>query len=102
MEYPKKPGECENIGEVRKALDQIDMEIIQLFARRNKYVREIVKFKVGDEGIRARERREVVLEQRKAWAEERDLDPEMMEEIFKILIEKNIQIQFEIYKKEDR
>jgi isochorismate pyruvate lyase len=102
MEYPKKPGDCENIGEVRNALDQIDMEIIQLFALRNKYVREIVKFKSGDEGIRARERREVVLEQRKAWAKERDLDPEMMEEIFKILIEKNIQIQFDIYKKEDR
>jgi isochorismate pyruvate lyase len=102
MEYPKKPEDCENIGQVRNALDQIDMEIIQLFALRNKYVREIVKFKIGDEGIRARERREVVLEQRKAWAEERDLDPEMMEEIFKILIEKNIQIQFDIYKTDDR
>ena len=68
---------------------------------RQEYVKEIVKFKSGDEGIVASERRAQVLKQRKAWAEERGLDPEMMEEIFKLLIEKNIQMQFDIYKKKD-
>ena len=43
----------------------------------------------------------MVLTQRKAWAEESGLDPEMMEDIFRLLIEKNIQIQFDIYNNED-
>jgi len=102
MKHTKKPEDCENIGEIREALDHIDMEIVELFALRHAYVKEIVKFKKGDEGIIASERRAQVIKERKAWAEERGLDPEMMEEIFKVLIEKNIQLQFDIFNKEDQ
>ena len=93
-----KPQACGNIQEIRDAIDVIDQEILQLFAQRHEYVKEIVKFKSGDEeGIIARERKELVLKQRKAWADERGLDPKLMEEVFKLVIEKNIQIQFDIY-----
>ena len=93
----KKPEACESISEIRDALDKIDLEIIYLFAQRHNYVKEIVKFKSGNEGIVASERKEHVLKQRKAWAEELGLDPALMENVFRLLIEKNIQIQFDIY-----
>ena len=98
MKVIKNPKDCNNISEIRDALDHIDQELIQLFSRRQAYVKEIVKFKSGDESIVASERRAQVLKQRKAWAEEKGLDPELLEEIFKLLIERNIQMQFEIYK----
>ena len=101
MKLEKKPNACENIGEIRDAIDVIDLEIIHLFAHRHKYVKEIVKFKSGDEGIIAKERKELVLKQRKVWAEENELDSGMVEEVFSLLIEKNIQIQFDIYKNKD-
>ncbi len=101
MKLSKKPLACENIQEIRDALDQIDLEIVKLFALRNKYVKEIVKFKSGDKSIVASERRDLVLKQRKTWAQESGLDPEMMEEIFKLHIEKNIQMQLDIFKKKD-
>ncbi|MEN8227660.1 MAG: chorismate mutase [Bacteroidota bacterium] len=92
-----KPQDCKNLGEIREAIDVIDQEIVQLFAQRLEYVKEIVKFKSKDEeAIIARERREQVLKQRKAWAEEKGLDAEMMEGVFRLLIDKNIQIQFDI------
>ena len=97
MEPLKKPEDCSNIQEIRDAIDKIDQEIIQLFAQRYDYIKEIVKFKSGDEGIIARERKEQVLQQRKAWAEESGLDPGLYEKLFQLLIEKNIEIQFEIY-----
>jgi len=50
----------------------------------------------GFHSIIARERKELVLKQRREWAEKKGLDPDMMEEVFKLLIAKNIQIQFEI------
>lgn len=91
------PQNCENIEEIRNSIDVIDKEIIQLFAKRHDYVREIVKFKSSDEeGIIARERKELVLKQRRAWAEEKGIDGEMIEGIFRMLIDKNIQIQFDI------
>ena len=93
-----KPQTCENIEEIRDAIDVIDREILQLFALRHEYVKEIVKFKNGnEEGIIASERKEKVLKQRKAWAEEKGLDTEMIEKVFRLLIDKNIQIQFDIY-----
>lgn len=101
MRASKKPKDCKSISEIREALDHIDQELIQLFSIRQEYVKEIVKFKSGDESIVASQRRDLVLKQRKAWAEEKGLDPGMMEEIFKLLIERNIQMQFDIYKKKD-
>ncbi len=93
-----KPQACDNIQEIRDAIDVIDQEILQLFAQRHEYVKEIVKFKSGDEeGIIARERKEQVLKQRKAWAEVWGLDTETMEEVFRLVIDKNIQIQLNIY-----
>ena len=97
MVTAKKPKACENIQDIRNAIDEIDQEIIQLHALRDSYVREIVKFKSDDEGIIARERQALVLQQRKAWAVERGLDPELFEKLFGLLIENNIQIQLDIY-----
>ncbi len=92
-----KPEDCKNIQDIRNAIDAIDLDVIKLLAERHEYVREIVKFKSGDEeGIIAQERKELVLSQRREWAEEKGLDGEMMEEIFRLLINKNIQFQFDI------
>ena len=93
-----KPHDCENIQEIRDAIDIIDRKILQMFAQRHEYVKEIIKFKSWDEkGIIARERKELVLKERKEWAEEMGLDAELMENVFRLLIDKNIQIQFDIY-----
>lgn len=92
-----KPKSCKNIEEIRNALDAIDQDLIQLFSLRNQYVREIVKFKKGNkEGIIASERRDLVIKQRRAWAQSKGLDPDLMEKVFSLLIEKNIQIQFDM------
>ena len=92
-----KPKDCDSIKEIRDAIDVIDTELLKLLEQRNDYVKEIVKFKNSDEkGIIAQERKELVLEQRKKWAEERGLDAEMIEGIFRLLIDKNIQIQLDI------
>ncbi len=93
----KKPETCENIQDIRNAIDEIDQEIILLYALRDSYVREIVKFKSDKEEIHASERKALVLQQRKAWAAEKGLDPELFEKLFGLIIEKNIQIQFDIY-----
>jgi isochorismate pyruvate lyase len=96
MEPAKKPEACESIADIRNAIDEIDREIIHLHALRDSYVREIVKFKTDEEEIIARERQALVLKQRKAWAAEKGLDPELFEKLFELIIEKNIQIQIGI------
>jgi isochorismate pyruvate lyase len=98
MKSLTKPKDCDSIQQIRDAIDVIDQGILELLAQRHEYVKEIVKFKSGnEEGIIAKERKELVLKQRKEWAEEMGLDAELMEKVFILLIDKNIQIQFDIY-----
>ena len=67
-----KPEECLSLEDIRNEIDKIDKLIISLFSERHKYIREIVRFKFDYVSIRAEERKDVLIRQRKKWAEERD------------------------------
>lgn len=92
----KEPKDCENIQEVRNAIDELDYQILALFGKRYKYVEEIVKFKTDKDGIIARERQLEVLQKRKEWASQFGLDSELFAEIYETLIYWNIQKELEI------
>lgn len=84
----KLPQECTNITEVRNEIDNIDKEIIRLLSTRFEYVKEVVKYKDGTaKGIEASDRKAAVLNSRRQWAEEKGLNPDVIEEIYKRLIQ---------------
>lgn len=84
----KKPSECTNITEVRNEIDNIDKVIVTLLSERFQYVKEVVKYKENTpDSIVASDRRNVVLQQRRQWAEEQGLDPNVIEEIYTRLIQ---------------
>lgn len=84
----KKPSECTNITEVRNEIDNIDRIIIELLSERFQYVKEVVKYKDNTpKSIEASDRRSIVLSQRRQWAAEKGLDPDVVEDIYKRLIQ---------------
>lgn len=84
----KRPSECTTITEVRNEIDNIDKVIIKLLSDRFKYVKEVVKYKDNTpKSIEADDRRQAVLRERRAWAEEQGLNPDVMEEIYSTLIQ---------------
>jgi chorismate mutase len=95
----KLPGECNSKEEIRQQIDAIDKEIIALFARRFEYVQAIVKFKKDAESVVAQDRKNEVIELRGKWAEESGLDKSTFEEIYRLLIDNNIDKEMEILKK---
>lgn len=83
----KKPAECSCIEDVRYGIDTIDREIIDLLAERFEFVKEVVKYKAPTpESIIADQRRRDVLKCRRQWAQEKGLDPEVIEEVYDRLI----------------
>jgi chorismate mutase len=96
LNITKSPSECNNKTEIRKQIDQIDKEIISLFALRFQYVSEIVKFKSDAESVVALSRKNEVIELRGKWAEELGLDKNMFEQIYQLLVEHNIQKEMEM------
>ncbi len=95
----KQPEECENIKEIREAIDDIDREIIKLIGKRFAYVKEIVKFKNKDRNsIVAKDRFNEVIENRRKLAVENGLNPDLIENIYKYLIHHFIDKEIEIAK----
>ena len=83
----KAPDECTSIQEVRDAIDAIDCDIIEALALRFQYVKAITRFKKTEQEVRADERYNAVIQARRHWADERGLNPDIIEEMYRRLIE---------------
>jgi isochorismate pyruvate lyase len=83
----KQAEDCSSIQEIREAIDKIDQEIITLLGERYKYVKAIVRFKEPTkESIIAQERFDNVISSRRAMAKKYGLDPDMIEKLYKELM----------------
>ena len=82
----KLPDECENINDIRTEIDNIDRKIIDLLGKRFKYVKEVVKFKFNKDEIVAQKRYDEVIANRREWAKENNLDPDLVEKIYRSLL----------------
>lgn len=82
----KMPNECTNIQEIRIEIDAIDRQVIAIFAKRFAYVKAASKFKTDTTSVRAKERFASMLEQRRIWAQEDGLNPEVIEKLYQDLV----------------
>jgi chorismate mutase len=92
----KGPKDFKNIQEIRDSIDEIDFRILKLFGDRNRCVEEIVNFKKDKAGVIAKKRQVELLALRRKWAEDFNLNPDLFEKIFKMLIKNNIQKEMEM------
>lgn len=98
MKSIKKPEDCLSIDEVRHQIDRIDHQIIGLFAKRQKYVHSILRFKSDENEVVAIGRKNFVIEERAKTAAESGLDPVLFKNIYTLLLEANIRNELEIFK----
>ena len=82
----KTPAECVSLDEVRAEIDRIDRGIVELIGERAGYVHAAARFKTSEAAVAAPERQHAMLRDRRAWAEEADLDPDVIEEIYRSLV----------------
>lgn len=92
----KNPENCKSIEEIREAIDEIDYQILKLYQKRYAFVKEIVKFKTDEASVIAENRQEEVIAQRRVWAVELGLNPDLFEKIYRTLIHFNVQKELEI------
>ncbi len=93
----KLAKDCLNIQEIRDCIDEMDYQILAAFGKRMEYVKEIVKFKTDRDGIVAHERQLELLQKRREWAAKFGLEPELFEEIYKMLINSNVEKELELF-----
>jgi len=95
----KLPQECSSIEDVRREIDSIDNEIIGLIGKRFTFIREIIKYKNNAEDVVAKERYNTVIARRRELAAMYQLNPDVIENIYRIMMDYFIKEQFELLKK---
>ncbi len=96
-----KPDDCNNMDELRHQIDKLDVEIIELLANRSEFIDRATELKKSN-GMPARipERIETVVSNARHAAEDLDLDADLVEKIWRILINWSIQREAEIIREE--
>jgi len=72
--------------EMRQEIDALDYEIIRLLGQRFGYVQAASKFKTDETSVRAPERFQSTLEERRAWARKAGLSADVIERMYRDLV----------------
>jgi tRNA-Thr(GGU) m(6)t(6)A37 methyltransferase TsaA len=89
-------SEVTSLQEARDAIDEIDAEIIRLLGNRAGYVRQVVRFKKTAADVRAPARYAEVMRQRREMAEAAGLNPDVVEGMYRLLVDNFIKEEMEI------
>lgn len=81
------PDDCQTIDQVRSEIDRVDRAIVELLAERRGYVKAVTRFKRTEADVHAVDRQKQVIAARRAWAEELGFDPDLVERIYRTMID---------------
>lgn len=90
---------CNSLEEVRENIDRIDNNIIKLIAERGSYVLQASEFKKSEEGVKAQNRVEAVIQKVRGKALEYGADPDMVEALYREMIARFVSMEMDAYKK---
>ncbi len=96
-----KPNDCKSMEELRHQIDKLDIKIVELLARRSHFIDRATALKsINGMPARIPDRIESVVSNAREAAQELDLDSDLVEKIWRILIEWSIQREAEIIREE--
>ena len=91
-----EPQDCKSLDEVRSAIDQLDLSLITTISRRQEYVHAAASFKNNKEQVHASERQRTMLAARRHWAETEGVAPDLVEALFRTMVEHFIQAEMAV------
>lgn len=102
MQFPNNlaPQDCQNMNDIRVEIDAMDQAIIAILGKRYKYVQAAAKFKTSQASVRASERFQSMLTQRRVWAKNHGLNEKIIEKIYTDLVNHFIAEEMKAWQKE--
>jgi isochorismate pyruvate lyase len=90
---------CKDLNEVRENIDRIDKQIVKLIAERSYYVKQAANFKKDTQDVKAPKRVEMIIEKVRKLAEDNNVEPNIVEAIYRNMINSFINLELEEHKK---
>jgi len=91
--------QCRSLEEVRESIDRIDNEIVKLIAERGQYVVQASAYKKTADAVKAHKRVEAVITKVRSKAEEYGANPEMVEALYREMINRFITMEMQEFRK---
>ena len=88
-----------NMDELRKELDILDNELIKLVSKRFKFIEQAAIIKDDISKIRDNERIDAIIVRLRNLAEINDISPDIVEKLWRYIIELSIELETEIFNK---
>jgi isochorismate pyruvate lyase len=88
---------CENLDEVRAAIDRLDTEIVRLICERGAYVAEAGRLKSNRDQVVVPERIEAIVTRVRAMAKSEDFDADTVERIYRAMIDAYIAFEHQAF-----
>ena len=88
-----------NMEELRKELDLLDNDLIILVSKRFKFIEEAAIIKDDISKIRDNYRIEYIIKRLRGLAEDNDISPDIVEKLWRFIIELSIELEVEIFNK---
>ncbi|MEQ9518305.1 MAG: chorismate mutase [Parvibaculum sp.] len=88
---PPKSVKCETMADVRREVDRLDRELVQLLTARQAMMDEAARIKQSRDLVRDEERVEQVVANVLGEAKKTGLSPAIAEPVWRLLIEKSIE-----------
>ncbi|WP_433788950.1 chorismate mutase [Actinoplanes sp. CA-252034] len=82
-----------SLDDVRRQIDALDAQVVDLLAQRERLVRSAATFKKDEQGVRAPARVEQVIDRVRALATERDASPDVVERVYRAMIGAFIELE---------
>lgn len=90
-------AECRTMEDVRREIDRLDRDLVRLLAERQTYVEQAGRIKGERTAVRDPARIEDVVAKVLAEAEREGLSPAIAEPLWRLLIEKSIEHEFDVF-----
>jgi isochorismate pyruvate lyase len=94
MQASPEPEDCQTMTEVRAGIDAIDRQIVELIARRFRFMDAAARIKPDRDAVRDEDRKAEVLAKVDKAAAEAGVDRSLMARIYEELIEGSIAYEF--------
>ncbi len=91
----KSPESCADMAELRDAIDAMDRKLVRLLAQRQGYIERAAVLKQDRATVRDEARIEDVVAKVLAEAKAAGLSPAIAEAVWRVLIERSIQHEFQ-------
>lgn len=102
LDKNKTIPECNSLEEVRSGIDITDDSIVALIAKRAEYVREASKFKKSEQAVQDKQRVEQVIASKKELAHKHNISPELIETIYRNMIDYFVTEEMKIWKQRNK